>query len=298
MSTGASLSALAAIGALIIALPCAALAAPLARQRLALLQEQSIGAAELTATPTPSPSPSPGAEASGEAVVTPSATPSPEQSPTASESEIFPAPTPMPTPAGESEPLGIGSLTPSPQVSDLPLDAIIAATADPARAASLRITEQARVALLAGRVDDAIRELSRAVSVDPNDPYAYFYLGRAYIAKNNLVQAITFLKRAEIGFGENPQWLGETLAFEGLAYEQGGHPNAAAGSYQQALQVEPGNLMARVGYTRVAPEITEPSRTPAEGAPEAGEAPPAPEESQAPLAPEEPTPAPAPAPTD
>jgi tetratricopeptide (TPR) repeat protein len=290
MSTGASLSVRAAIGALIIALPCAALAAPLAGRRLALLQEQSIGAAELTATPTPSPEP--GAEPSAATSVTPSATESPQASPLPSEGEIFPAPTPIPTPTGESEPLGIGSLTPSPQVSDLSLDPIIAATSDPARAASLRITEQGRIALIAGRASDAIRELSRAVSVDSNDPYAYFYLGRAYIAKNNLVQAITFLKRAEIGFGQNPQWLGETLAFEGLAYEQGGHPNAAAGSYQQALQIEPGNLMARVGYTRVAPDITQPSPTPAEGAPEADQAQPAPEEPPAPSAPPEPPPPP------
>jgi hypothetical protein len=292
MSARASLSARAAICGLIIALPCAALASPLAGRRVALLQEESIGSADLT--PSPTPSPSPGAEAPGAATVTPSETPTPEPSPIPSEGEIFPAPTPIPTATGESEPLGIGSLTPSPQVSDLSLGSIIAATADPARSASLRITERARVALTAGKADDAIRELGRAVSVDPNDPYAYFYLGRAYIAKNNLVQAITFLKRAEIGFGQNPQWLGETLAFEGLAYEQGGHPDAAAGSYQQALQVEPGNLMARVGYTRVAPEITPQSATPAEGAPETGEAPAAPEEPQAPLAPAEPSPEPAP----
>jgi tetratricopeptide (TPR) repeat protein len=291
MSAGASWSARAAIGALIIALPCAALAAPPYGRRLALLQEESIGSADLT--PSPTPTPQPGAETPGAAAVTPTQTPTPEESPAATEGEIFPAPTALPTATGEAEPLGIGSLTPSGQVSDQSLDSIIAATADPARVASLRITEQARVALLAGRTDDAVRQLGRAVSVDPNDPYAYFYLGRAYITKNNLVQAITFLKRAEIGFGQNPQWLGETLAFEGLAYEQGGHPDAAAGSYQQALQVEPGNLMARVGYTRVAPNITSPTATPAEGAPDEGEAPPAPEQPQPPPAPAEPSPAPA-----
>ncbi len=287
MSAGASLSARAAIGALIIALPCAAFASPLAGRRLALLQEESIGSADLTPSPTPSPAP-------GAAAVTPSETPTPEPSPAGAEGEIFPAPTAIPTATGEAEPLGIGSLVPSPQVSDLSLNPIIAATADPARAASLRIVERARVVLLAGKIDDAIRQLGRAVSVDSNNPYAYFYLGRAYILKKNLVQAITFLKRAEIGFGQNPQWLGETLAFEGLAYEQGGHPDAAAASYQQALQVEPGNLMARVGYTRVAPDITSPTATPAEGEPEAGEAPEAPEEPQAPPAPAEPSPGPAP----
>lgn len=292
MSTGALLSARAAVAALIIAVPCAALASPLAGRRFAQFQEQSIGPAELTQTATPTPAP--GATPSGTATVSPSPSPSPQESPAPSEAGIFPAPTPLPTPTGEPSPLGIGSVTPSPQVSDQSLDPIIAATTDPARAASMRITDEARKALLAGRANDAIRELSRAVSLDPSDPYAYFYLGRAYIAKNNLVQAITFLKRAEIGFGENPQWLSETLAFEGLAYEHSGDPNAAAGSYQQALQIEPGNLMARVGFTRVAPEVTTPTATPSPGAGESGLAPAAPEESPAPAAPEEPTPAPAP----
>jgi tetratricopeptide (TPR) repeat protein len=255
MGTGASLLTRAAIGALLLAAPRAALAAPRAGAVLAMLQEQSIGAADLTPTPPPTPtaSPSPGAEAtgapaepgeSGTPALMPSATPTATQSPPP-ESEPLPEPTPLPTATGDMEPLGIGSITPSPQISDSSLDPAIAAAPDPARAASLRITEQARVQLLAGKADGAIRDLSRAISVDPSDPYAYFYLGRANIAKKSYVQAITFLKRAEIGFGSNPQWLGETLAFEGLAYEEGGHPNAAAAAYQQALQAEPGNLMAR-----------------------------------------------------
>jgi TolA-binding protein len=293
MSTGASLLTRAAIGALLLAAPRAALASPRAGAMLAMLQEESIGAADLT--PTPTASPSPGAEATGapgetgSAAVTPSATPSPLP-----EREALPEPTALPTATGDMGQLGIGSITPSPQISDSSLDSVITATADPARAASLRITEQARVLLLAGKADDAIRELSRAISVDPSDPYAYFYLGRANIAKKSYVQAITFLKRAEIGFGSDPQWLGETLAFEGLAYEEGGHPDAAAASYQQALQAEPGNLMARVGYTRLAPSITEPSPAATDGASDGGEAQPAPEESEAPPAPAEPTAAPPP----
>jgi tetratricopeptide (TPR) repeat protein len=158
----------------------------------------------------------------------------------------------------------------------------------------MRIAEEARVALLGGHPDEAIRELSRAVSVDPSDPYAYFYLGRAYIAEKNYAQAMTFLKRAEIGFGsQNAAWLSETLGFEGLAYEESGRDTAAAAAYQQALQVNPGNLMARVGYTRLAPSLTPaaPEGAPAGdqslAPPETNEAPPPPEAAPPPPPPGE-----------
>ena len=98
---------------------------------------------------------------------------------------------------------------------------MIQVRAQPALAASLRMTDQARERTREpsrGRrdPDSAARDLDR-----PSNPYAYFYLGRAYREKN-YDQAMTFFKRAEIGFGANPAWLGETLAFEGLANEQSG----------------------------------------------------------------------------
>lgn len=249
---------------------------------LARLEEESIPAADLTATPTPSPSPEPGSER----LTTPTATPS--AAPTTS--EIFPEPTPVPASPDDQVPLEAGSVTPSLRVSDSSLQAAIDQEHDPARAASMRIAEQARITLIDGHPDEAARELARAVSIDPSDPYAYFYLGRAYIAKKNYTQAMTFLKRAEIGFGSrNALWLSETLAFEALAYEESGHVTAAAAAYQQALQANPGNLMARVGYTRLAPALT-----PAEGPPSGNEDLPPPAGEAAPPPPSEAPPPPPP----
>ncbi len=248
---------------------------------LAHLEEESIPAADLTPTPTPTPSPEPGAEASATPTDTPTATPTPAPL----GSEVFPEPTPLPTASDEMPPIEAGSLTPSLRVSDSSLQSLIDQEQNPARAASMRIAEQARAELLDGHPDAASRELARAVSIDPSDPYAYFYLGRAYIAEKNYSQAMTFLKRAEIGFGsQNALWLSETLAFEGLAYEESGHDTAAAAAYQQALQVNPGNLMARVGYTRLAPSVA-PSAP--EGAPTTSADQPPPEEAAPPPPPAE-----------
>jgi hypothetical protein len=224
------------------------------------LEEDSIGAADLTPTPTATPTP----DAQGN--MPPG--PSPTASPTATEGPVFFEPSAIPTPTADAAPLDVGAITPTTSVSDAPLDAVIAAEGSPARAASLRATEQARQYLTRNHPDAAIRTLGRAVGIDPGNPYAYFYLGRAYIAKKDDNQALSFFKRAEIGFGSrNPSWLAETLAFEGLTYEDSDHINAAAAAYQQAIAADPGNLMARVGYTRVAPEITPATPVAPEGAP-------------------------------
>ncbi|MHB8383650.1 MAG: tetratricopeptide repeat protein [Candidatus Binataceae bacterium] len=224
------------------------------------LEEESIGAADLTPTPTVTATP----DAQGSLPPTPSSTPSA----TPTEGPIFAEPTAMPTSTEDAPPLDVGAITPTLRVSDAPLDAAIAAEPSPARAASLRATEQARRQLIANRPDEAIRTLGSAVGIDPANPYAYFYLGRAYVTKKDDDQALSFFKRAEIGFGSNnPTWLSETLAFEGLTYEQSDRINAAAAAYQQAIASDPGNLMARVGYTRVAPNIIPVAPATPQGAP-------------------------------
>lgn len=252
---------------------------------LAHLEEESIPAAEMSATPTETPSPAPGAS--------PIPTDTPTATPTTS--EVFREPTPIPTTSEDVPPLEAGTVTPSLRVSDSSIQGAIDKEQNPARAASMRIAEQARTELLDGHPEQASRGLQRAVEIDPSDPYAYFYLGRVYITEKNYPQAMTFLKRAEIGFGNgNPLWLSETLAFEGLAYEESGRDTAAAAAYQQALQVNSGNLMARVGYTRLAPAPVAPEAAPPGGAdqpPPVGEAvPPPPAEAPPPPPPSSPSP--------
>ncbi|HYK64529.1 MAG TPA: tetratricopeptide repeat protein, partial [Patescibacteria group bacterium] len=110
-------------------------------------------------------------------------------------------------PADVAPAIDVGSIATTPNVSDQSLAPLIDTAPNPARAASLRITEHERIELERGHTDDAIRELGRAVSIDPSNSYAYFYLGRAYIARKSYPQALTFFKRAEIGVAANSAWL-------------------------------------------------------------------------------------------
>ena len=197
---------------------------------------------------------------------------------------------PEPPPA-----LDLGSIQNGPDLAELSLGSEIKNADTPARAAALRVTEQARIELAGGRTDDAIRNLGRAVSIDPGNPFEYFYLGRAYIARRNYEQALTFLKRAEIGFGGRADWLGETVGFEGACYEELGKLAGAALAYRRALALAPNNLTARVGYTRLASYLPSPAGLDAPAAP-AREPSAPPERDAAAPAPEEAPPPPPPAP--
>jgi hypothetical protein len=197
--------------------------------------------------------------------------------------------------AGPPPALDLGTMQSGTDLAAASLDGEIKKADTPARMAALRVTEQARVNLAAGKTDDAIRDLGRAVSIDPGNPFEYLYLGRAYIARRNYAQALIFLKRAEIGFASRPDWLGSTVGFEGACYEELGQNSNAARAYQRALGTAPNNLTARVGYTRLASYLPSPPAAIDAAAPPSQDAPPPPERDAAKPAPAEAAPPPPPA---
>lgn len=208
------------------------------------------------------------------------------QGPSSSESQAPAEPSPPP-PA-----LDAGALSVGPELGDESLDRQINKASDPTLAASLRVTESARTRLADGQIDDAMRELARAVSLDSSNAFAYYYLGRAYFKKGNYSQALTFFRRAEIGFGRRADWTAEALSYEGTCDELSGKPTEAAEAYKRALAASPNNFRARVGYGRLASTgaAAESLDAPPPGQELAIPPPSAPDES----APSEPPPAPAP----
>jgi hypothetical protein len=199
---------------------------------------------------------------------------------------------PNSNPSGPPAALDVSATTTAPDASDASLDGEIKTAGSPSLAASMRLTEEARKDLAAGKTDEAIRTLARAISIDPADPFEYFYLGRSYMARKNYAQAITFLKRAEIGLGARPEWYGAIEAYEGACYEVLGKTVEAARAYQRAVGAAPNNLMARVGYSRLAASLPQPANVPAAPPAEQAEAGPA-GEATVPPPPVEPPPPPA-----
>ena len=266
---------------------------------LAELKEESIPAQDLAspaAQTSPGAAPSPGANASPQSddwkQVPGGKAPDDAELPVSNPLPAGAATQAAPVnPADVAPAIDVGSIATTPQVSDSPLTTLIDTAPNPARAASLRITERERVELERGNTNDAIRELAHAISIDPSNSYAYFYLARAYATRKDYAQASTFFRRAEIGLGTNPLWLGETYAFEGLSLEQAGKSADAVTAYQKALAVSPGNLTARVGVTRLSAFM--PASATASSPPTNLDQP-APAEPDAPTAPEEPAPPPPP----
>jgi hypothetical protein len=193
--------------------------------------------------------------------------------------------------------LDVSTITGDLDPSQGPLTDEIKHADNPALMASLRQTEQARKELAAGNLDEALRSLNGAVSIDPSNPFAYFYLGRSYAARKDFPQALTFFKRAEVGFGSHPEWLGATMGNEGTCYEELNQMNNAARAYRNALAASPNNLMARTGYGRLGEEFPDTSSaanpaTPPEAVSDTSTNPvetsPAPEEAQPPPPPDVP----------
>jgi predicted Zn-dependent protease len=73
--------------------------------------------------------------------------------------------------------------------------------------ASLRLTEQARVLLESGKVDDAITTLERAMNVNPSNGRNYYYLAEAWLKKGNPFQAREFNRLAAMYLRDEPGWM-------------------------------------------------------------------------------------------
>jgi predicted Zn-dependent protease len=77
----------------------------------------------------------------------------------------------------------------------------------PRAVASLRLTEQARVLLENGKVDDAITTLERAMNVNPSNGQNYYYLAEAWLKKGNPSQAREFNRLAAMYLRDEPGWM-------------------------------------------------------------------------------------------
>jgi len=77
----------------------------------------------------------------------------------------------------------------------------------PRAVASLRLTEQARVLLESGKVDEAITALERAMNVNPSNGQNYYYLAEAWLKKGNSSQAREFNRLAAMYLKDEPDWM-------------------------------------------------------------------------------------------
>jgi tetratricopeptide (TPR) repeat protein len=80
------------------------------------------------------------------------------------------------------------------------------ADSSPRTLASLELTQQGRMLLENGKIDDAITVLERAVSLNPTNGQNYYYLSEAWLLKENLDQANEFNHLAGIYLENDTEW--------------------------------------------------------------------------------------------
>ncbi len=77
--------------------------------------------------------------------------------------------------------------------------------------AALQITKQAQILIEQNKPDDAIRNLERAISLNPTDGKNYYYMAEAWVMKKNKKQALEFNRLAEIYLKDNNEWILKVL---------------------------------------------------------------------------------------
>ncbi len=77
----------------------------------------------------------------------------------------------------------------------------------PRAVASLRLTDEARSLLEAGKPDQAIRTLERAMNINPSNGQNFYYLSEAWLMKKNFRQAAEFNRLAAIYLKNDPSWM-------------------------------------------------------------------------------------------
>jgi tetratricopeptide (TPR) repeat protein len=129
---------------------------------------------------------------------------------------------------------------------------MITPTTPPHVAAAIRLVQSAREELASGDTDAALESLERAITVDPNNPYAYYFLAETYFARGTYDQAVVFAdKAALLSARVDPSWLSRSYCLQGRIFEASGRFADARASYTQALETDEHNRPAWEGLSRV-----------------------------------------------
>lgn len=76
----------------------------------------------------------------------------------------------------------------------------------PRKLASLRLVEAAKALIEDGRPDEALRTLERAVSLNPDNGRAFFYMAEAWLMKDRPEEAEEYNHLAARHLGPEPPW--------------------------------------------------------------------------------------------
>ncbi|MBV9038311.1 MAG: tetratricopeptide repeat protein [Acidobacteriaceae bacterium] len=108
-----------------------------------------------------------------------------------------------------------------------------------------------------GKLQESLSEFQAAIDAHPNDPKPYIGAVLALLKGEAIEGAMTVLAEAKLRFPNNLRLLLET----GYAQQLQDNWAAAAESYRQAVQADPGSVLARVFLGRAYRELGQPDKS-------------------------------------
>ncbi len=127
-------------------------------------------------------------------------------------------------------------LKPMPSIDDPLLEFYKSAPA-PQTHASLKATEKGRASIRAHELDQAIDQLNRALVIDPDNPFAYYFLALAYHEKGEYKKSNGFLDKAKQLLTPFPFWKSEAYELSAQNWEKLGNTARSQSNYQKAEEI-------------------------------------------------------------
>lgn len=131
------------------------------------------------------------------------------------------------------------------------LDKVIEEEKDPRRVASLKMVDLGRKEIQNLRYERAAQEFTKAIEVDAENPYAYYFFAEARSKVQRFEEAIQLYDQAANFFSKDAYWKSQSLTLKGEIHEHLQNYPLAKKSYEAALKIYSNNSRAKQGTLRL-----------------------------------------------
>ena len=172
-------------------------------------------------------------------------------------------------PAGAAPVVTVPAASPGPEAGraafkepggsyELPPIGAVAGASLPQRRASMKLVQQGRTLLKAGKFKAALGRFEQAVSVDAANPYSHYFIAWAHYRLGNYRDSLNFLDVAELRLAADARWLAEVYVLQARNAAATGSHGQADRSYIRALGLAPRHAFALAQLTTI--DIVEDAR--------------------------------------
>ncbi len=105
--------------------------------------------------------------------------------------------------------------------------------------AALRLTEKARNEIHAGREDLATEHLQKALTIDPQCPFPYYFLALNAHQNGDYKKSNGFLEKAKQLFTSFSFWKAKSYELAGQNFEKLGNEKMARAQFKKAKEIDP-----------------------------------------------------------